>query len=90
MGFDQNIKDLCQYIKKKSLIYITIYVDHMVIAGETHKAIQLIKDQPESRFHMINMGRLHHIIGIRVKNVGNGEISLSQEHYIKTLLKSLR
>ena len=90
MGFEQSIKDPCLYVKKRPLTYLTIYVDDVVLAGESLEAIQTVKDQLRDRFHMSDMGRLHHILGIKVIHGRNGEISLTQETYIKNLLKKFR
>ena len=90
MGFDQSIKDPRLYIKKKPLIYITIYVDDVVIAGEKSEAVQAVKSQLKSRFNISDMGKLHHVLEIKVTHGRNAEISLSQEHYIRNLLKRFK
>ncbi len=54
------------------------------------EAIQAVKDELERRFHMSDMGTLHYILGIKVMHGSNGQISLSQENYIRILLKKFQ
>lgn len=90
MGFEQSIKDPCLYVGRKPLTYITIYVDDLIIAGESMEAIEAVKNQLQTKFHMSDMGRLHHVLGIKIMHGRNGQISLSQESYIRTLLKKFQ
>ena len=87
MGFKQSIKDPCLYVKNNPSTYVTVYVDDVVIAGENTESVEKVKDQLKKAFKMKDMGRLHHVLGIKVVHEKNGGINLSQESYIRSLLK---
>ncbi len=90
MGFEQSVKDPCLYVKERPLTYMTVYVDDLIIAGESTEAIQDVKDELKDRFCMTDMGRVHHLLGIKLTHGNNGGISLSQERYIRTMLNKFQ
>lgn len=59
IGFVQNNVDTCFYIKRNgsSYLYLSLYVDDILIAGEKLKAVYEIKQELKSRFEMKDMGK---------------------------------
>ena len=90
LGFTQSMKDTCLYFKKDPLVFISIYVDDTVIAAESLAAVEDVKKQLAENFEMCDIGRLRQILGMKIDHGDNGEISLSQENYIRTLLKRFK
>ena len=43
------------------------------------EAIQAVKHQLEERFYMSDMGKLHHVLGIKVVHRNNGEIPVNHK-----------
>ena len=50
MGFIQSIKDPCIYVKRNPLIYLTVYMDDLIIAGEKTLTVEQVKNN--SREHL--------------------------------------
>jgi len=78
------------YIKydRQDVIIITLYVDDMIITGNNTSKLEQVKVQLKNQFKINDLGELKFILGIEVKrDRKNHQISLSQEQYIKDMLK---
>lgn len=68
------------------MIVILIYVDDMVIAGNSLEEIQEVKASLSKKLWMKDMGQLRYFLGIEIDQTGQG-IFLSQRKYVTDLLK---
>ena len=87
-GFCLNQADKCVYTKFDELgkrVIICLYVDDMLIFGTDQEQVDSTKEFLSSKFAMKDIGEADVILGIRIKRNGK-EISLSQCHYIETVL----
>jgi hypothetical protein len=89
IGFQRSKKDTCLYILRDPFILLTIYVDDLVMVTQQEEDLQWLKKQLLKKFKMVDMGVLHHILGIKVEQQNNC-LHMSQETYINGLLKKYR
>ncbi|CAM8941689.1 unnamed protein product [Rhodiola kirilowii] len=88
-GFQINECDKCVYIKKfdnGSCVIVCLYVDDMLIMGPNLDVINSTKKILNSTFDMKDMGEADVILGIRIQRSNDG-YTLSQSHYVETILK---
>lgn len=78
--------DSCIFYKKNPILIIAIYVDDGIIFAERKADISKILDQLSRRFkiHSVDTGTF---LGFQYYRGTNGQITLHQESYIKTILK---
>ena len=67
-------------------IFVTTYVDDLLIASQNMALISEFKKKLESRFEMSDLGPLKYILGIQVTQ-SEGQITINQEHYIDELVQ---
>jgi hypothetical protein len=93
IGFTVSSSDPCLYsrVTDGQTVYVTVFVDDLVISGSTLKAIDKFKRELKEKFSMKDLGELKYVLGIRVtRNWKNGEIYLDQEKYCNDLLTRFR
>jgi hypothetical protein len=73
IGFIRSRADLCLYIDVKHGIYITIWVDDLLIASKHGRDIATVKAQPTAEFEMKDFSELTHFLGMRISR-HNGTI----------------
>jgi histone deacetylase 1/2 len=73
------------YNKGGVIIFMLIYVDDIVVASSSEKAIDALLHDLGLDFALKDLGELHYFLGIEVKKVHDG-IILSQEQYANDLL----
>jgi Reverse transcriptase (RNA-dependent DNA polymerase) len=86
IGFVRSAADPCLYIDVKRGIYITIWVDDLLVAGKDGRHIAEVKRQFSSEFEMKDLGELQHFLGMRITR-HNGSISIDQNGYIRQILE---
>ncbi|XP_057745935.1 uncharacterized mitochondrial protein AtMg00810-like [Arachis stenosperma] len=62
-------------------------MDDIIITGDSDEEISLVIQQLNVIFVLKNMGELHYFLEIQVTKTGAGGFMLSQEKYVKDLLK---
>ena len=87
LGFTRSNADPCLYIDVKRGIYITIWVDDLLVAGKNGKDIAAVKQQLGKEFEMKDLGQLRHFLGMRISQSPNGGISIDQNGYIRQILE---
>jgi ATP-binding cassette subfamily B (MDR/TAP) protein 1 len=67
-GFKRSQYDSCVYIKfvNESPIYLLLYVDDMLIAAKSKKAITTLKAQLSSEFEMKDLGAAKKLLGMEI------------------------
>jgi len=69
IGALRNLVDPCLYEwdhPAQGRVVILVYVDDLIIAGDTLKGIQAVKDQVAANFEVCDMGEVEDFIGIKV------------------------
>lgn len=82
-----NLDDATLFVKKvgRSIVYLVVYVDDLLIIGNNDDYIASIKRELKKVFDMIDLGLLHYYLGIEV--IQNPKfIFISQKKYIGELL----
>jgi histone deacetylase 1/2 len=88
LGFRASKADTSLFFYNKGgvTIFMLIYVDDIVVASSSEKAVDALLHDLGLDFTLKDLGDLHYFLGIEVKKVHNG-IILSQEKYINDLLR---
>ena len=89
IGFVRSSADPCLYVDTKRNIYITIWVDDLLIAGKNGRDIAAVKAQLAKEFEMKDLGELTHFLGMRITRT-NGKIAIDQGSYIRQVLERYR
>ena len=87
-GFSINDADKCIYnkVENNSCIIICLYIDDMLIFGTNLQVVINTKSFLRLKFDMKDLGEAEVILGIKITRTLIG-LNLSQEHYIKKILK---
>jgi histone deacetylase 1/2 len=88
LGFCASKDDTSLFFYNKGgvTIFMLIYVDDIVVASSSEKAVDALLHDLGLDFALKDLGDLHYFLGIEVKKVHNG-IILSQETYANDLLR---
>jgi len=91
-GFIRSKGDPNLYIKfdeKGHVLLISLYVDDLIITGNSEKLIDGIKEQMSQVFEMKDLGELHYCLGLEVwRNAGRTFVT--QGKYVRELLRKFR
>jgi hypothetical protein len=82
-----NLDDATLFVKKvgKSVVYLVVYVDDMLIIGNNESYIASIKKELKKGFEMTYLGHIHYYLDIEV--IQNPRyIFISPKNYIGELL----
>jgi hypothetical protein len=82
-----NLDDATLFFKKvgRSVVYLVVYVDDLLITGNNDDYIASIKRELQKVFDMTDLGLLHYYLGIEVDKKPK-HIFISQKKYIGELL----
>ena len=86
-------EDHCVYVKKttKGIMFLTLYVDDILLAGNNMEMIQTTKQWLSSVFEMKDMGEARYVLGVEIiRNRSKKLLGLSQEAYINKILERFR
>nr|CCA26540.1 putative polyprotein [Albugo laibachii Nc14] len=69
MGFTKCLSDSCMLVRKgsKSWVYVTLYVDDMLIGAKTIDSIKKVANELLSHFSLKILGKVRFILGIEVE-----------------------
>jgi hypothetical protein len=73
-------------VKNGARLIVGVYVDDLVILGESDKEVNLFKGEIKRVFRMSDLGPLSHYLGIEVKQ-GAHDIGVNQSSYAMKLLE---
>ena len=68
IGFVALKSDPCVYLYDHNggKIYLTLYVDYLILAGNDSNAISMVKGKLQKRFKMTNMGEASLVLGMEI------------------------
>lgn len=93
LGFDQCGSDSCLYRKRLASggwIYLLLYVDDILVTCVQEEEITIIERALQKKIQITRLGEITCFLGIRVRKDENGIYSLSQENFIRKLVKRYR
>jgi hypothetical protein len=83
-------EDHCMYLKRSnnSFIILSLYVDDILIAGNSKDMIDTTKKWLSSNFEMKDMGEASYVLGVKIiRDRVKRLLGLTQENYIKKMIK---
>lgn len=88
VGFKESISDqsLFIYSKDEVVAYFLVYVDNMVLTSSSDQFVEEIIKKLGNEFALKDLGVLGFFLGIHLKQLHNGDVLISQEQYLATLL----
>ena len=74
MGFKQSKNDPCIYILNSGgkIFIIAVYVDDIILAEKRCERIQKFTNAIADKFDITEMGKLHHLVGIKINYLNSG------------------
>ena len=92
MGFRQSNNDPCIYILQSGgeTFIIAVYVDDIILAGNTSESIQTFIKGIADKFEVSDMGRLHHFVGIKISYFESGKMWMGQPTYVRKVLQKFQ
>lgn len=90
LKFTSSKNDPCLYIRKTTsdIIIIALYVDDLLILGNSKAYILKIKEELKRRFEMKDMGAAKLMLGIEItRDRSNRKIHISQKEYSQQILE---
>lgn len=91
LGYHKAQSDQCVFMKKYvegDFIILLLYVDDMLIVGNSTKRIALLKKTLGKSFAMKDLGPAKQILGLKISRDGSKKkLWLSQEGYIENVLE---
>lgn len=90
-GFAQSYFDysLFTYVQDDVRISVLVYVDDLVVGGNSSAAVGRLKEYLGRCFHMKDLGALKYFLGIEVSR-GSDELLLCQRKYALDIVKETR
>jgi len=88
LGFSPTISDTSLFIHFKNdiILFVLIYVDDILITGNSTTAIQSLITKLSKHFGLKNIGRLHYFLGVEAHWTSSGSLHLAQTKFIYDLL----
>ncbi len=87
-GFTQTKANHSIFVFLSKHLIIGVYIDDLLIGGESQKEINHLKMALTSRFKITNLGPVTHYLGLRIiRDVTAGTMFLSQETYIQKIME---
>jgi hypothetical protein len=90
-GFIQSPHDPCTYVysKDNDIAIVIVWVDDMLVAGNSGDCVDKVKGYLKKRFRMSDLGPISFFLGINFTQDG-GVITMDQTEYFKTKIKKFR
>ncbi|KAH9291902.1 hypothetical protein KI387_042909 [Taxus chinensis] len=90
LGLERSKADPCVYFKHEGEYYVIIvlYVDDMLLIGNSKKLVSHVKSQLSSHFDMKDLGAAKFILGMEIKRDRvNRKLVLNQRKYLEVILQ---
>ena len=89
LGYHRTSSDVCIYVKTKGApAYLALYVDHLMFTSPDLGEIKRVKKALHEKFGLKNLGEAEYMLGIQIKREGSGSLLLSQEAYLRRMLRT--
>ncbi|KAL1204544.1 Retrovirus-related Pol polyprotein from transposon RE2 [Cardamine amara subsp. amara] len=87
-GFQRSMNDAALYVMKKDkdILIVSLYVDDLVITGNSSQLIKKFKEDMKMEFEMTDLGLLNYFLGMEIIQDDQG-IFLLQEKYASKLVE---
>ena len=87
LGFLASVVNSSLFILRhgKFLVYLLVYVDDIVLTGNSPSFLQSLILQLSSKFELKDLGNLHYFLGLQITRTTNG-LFLNQTKYAHDLL----
>ena len=87
-GFVRSRNDNCLFARAETEghTFILVWVDDIIVASRSMTVISDVKKALEATFHMEDRGRVHCLLGLRIRRE-EGKVTVEQELYIETILE---
>ena len=88
LKFEFCANDPCLYVRHEAsnVLVIALYVDDLLISGNSKSDIAIIKKELSSRFEMKNLGLVHVMLGIEIqRHRPNRKLFISESEYTKEI-----
>ena len=82
--------DTCVYLYDRDgvRIYLTLYVDDLLLAGNNSDAMAMVKEKLKQRFRMTDMEAVSLVLAMEIKrDLERGTLTISQEAYSRSILE---
>ena len=88
-GFVQSPSDPCIYTSSEGeTCLIGVYVDDIVLAGQSLTRIEEVKKALSRRFDVKDLGELNYFLGVQVcQNHENGDVWIGQPTFTESILR---
>ena len=92
LGFKPLLQDKCMLVARKNdkVMYITIYVDDILIAGNDEEWIKFIKKELSKSFQTKDLGLVSKCLGIEFERDAESRVSMRQRQYTEALINKFR
>ena len=95
LGFEKCVGDACLYIRRdekaKTLMIIVLYVDDLLLAGNSMQGIKWMKRELNNKFEMKDLGEASMCLGFEISRNRNArKLFLGQERYAEKVLERFR
>ncbi|KAK8916316.1 hypothetical protein KSP39_PZI023164 [Platanthera zijinensis] len=90
VGFERLNSDHCVYIQRKGehFTFLTLYVDDMLLVGNSVKMIQHVKKMLSAKFEMKDLGPASVILRMQIiRDRSKRKLWLGQQRYVEEVLK---
>jgi hypothetical protein len=90
-GFKRSKNEHTLYVKKEhgDLLIISLYVDDLLVTGNSPKMILTFKEEMKRQFEMTDLGLMNFFLGMEVDQ-GEDGIFISQSKYAREILKRFK
>ena len=92
LSFTQSLNDTCIYIYNsgREMLIVAVYVDDVILAGESSTRIQEHIQKIAEKFEIKDMGKLHHFLGVKIVYLKENKIWIGQQTYTTEILKKFQ
>jgi transposase InsO family protein len=85
-GFQRSLSEPCLFLHQASAMYVTVYVDDLLILCASETAIASFKADISAAFRMKDLGLAHFCLGMRFL-FSDGQVTMDQQRYIGEILE---
>jgi hypothetical protein len=89
LGFEASPVDTCllhKMVDNGEIVLVAVFVDDLLIAASSDAARDKVKNLLSAKFKMVDMGRVHEFLGIRITQ-SSSHTTIDQQIYCETVLE---